>query len=169
MLFAPGSEVLQIYEACELRKVIESKQIKSSRWILPRSIDCLQVAYWVPLCHHVSICFSESGLIESLFHPFCPFCELFYSGAPLSWGDILIKNLIPVTIGNAIAGAFVAWFNASKCCALCSMTDNQHPLPVQYNSSLAYLYAFFCRLIFWALWGVLQSCSLRDMSPSRQN
>ena len=28
------------------------------------------------------------------------------SGAPLSWGDILVKNLIPVTIGNAIAGAF---------------------------------------------------------------
>ena len=28
------------------------------------------------------------------------------AGAPLSWGDILVKNLIPVTIGNAIAGAF---------------------------------------------------------------
>ncbi|OLQ06478.1 hypothetical protein AK812_SmicGene10221 [Symbiodinium microadriaticum] len=31
-----------------------------------------------------------------------------FSGAPLSWADIFLKNLIPVTIGNALAGAFVA-------------------------------------------------------------
>ncbi|CAE6963712.1 unnamed protein product [Symbiodinium microadriaticum] len=30
-----------------------------------------------------------------------------FSGAPLSWADIFLKNLIPVTIGNALAGAFV--------------------------------------------------------------
>ena len=34
--------------------------------------------------------------------------RMLLSGAPLSWGDILVKNLIPVTIGNAIAGAFAA-------------------------------------------------------------
>ena len=36
------------------------------------------------------------------------------SGAPLSWGDILVKNLIPVTIGNAIAGAFAPWRGNGK-------------------------------------------------------
>lgn len=32
------------------------------------------------------------------------------AGSGVSWGDFFMKNLIPVTIGNTIAGAvFVAW------------------------------------------------------------
>ena len=33
--------------------------------------------------------------------------RLFHAGAPVSVLDVLVKNLIPVTIGNAIAGALV--------------------------------------------------------------
>ena len=32
---------------------------------------------------------------------------LLHAGAPVSVLDVLVKNLIPVTIGNAIAGALV--------------------------------------------------------------
>ena len=37
-----------------------------------------------------------------------------FQGAAISWGDIIFKNLIPVTLGNIVAGAiFISlayWF-----------------------------------------------------------
>lgn len=59
------------------------------------------VGVWFPISMFIAI-----GFEHSVANMFILPAGLF-SGAPLTWGDILIKNLIPVTIGNAIAGAFV--------------------------------------------------------------
>eukprot|EP00913_Durusdinium_trenchii_P001553 g1437.t1 len=59
------------------------------------------VGVWFPISMFIAIGFEHS--VANMF--ILP--AGIFSGAPLSWGDILVKNLIPVTIGNAIAGAFV--------------------------------------------------------------
>ena len=58
------------------------------------------VGVWFPISMFIAIGFEHS--VANMF--ILP--AGIFSGAPLSWGDILVKNLIPVTIGNAIAGAF---------------------------------------------------------------
>eukprot|EP00435_Cladocopium_sp_Y103_P067868 s242_g30.t1 len=52
------------------------------------------------VCMAVWLCTMAKDLLDH-------WIDIVISCAPLSWGDILVKNLIPVTIGNAIAGAFV--------------------------------------------------------------
>jgi len=59
------------------------------------------VGVWFPISMFIAIGFEHS--VANMF--ILP--AGVFSGAPLSWLDILRLNLIPVTIGNAIAGAFV--------------------------------------------------------------
>jgi len=59
------------------------------------------VGVWFPISMFIAIGFEHS--VANMF--ILP--AGIFSGAPLSWADILLKNLIPVTIGNAIAGTFV--------------------------------------------------------------
>ncbi|CAJ1398819.1 unnamed protein product, partial [Effrenium voratum] len=59
------------------------------------------VGVWFPISMFIAIGFEHS--VANMF--ILP--AGIFSGAPLSWADVLVKNLIPVTIGNAIAGAFV--------------------------------------------------------------
>eukprot|EP00913_Durusdinium_trenchii_P001555 g1439.t1 len=66
-----------------------------------RDMTGKMVGVWFPISMFIAIGFEHS--VANMF--ILP--AGIFSGAPLSWGDILVKNLIPVTIGNAIAGAFV--------------------------------------------------------------
>mmetsp|Transcript_114874 Transcript_114874/g.161394 ORF Transcript_114874/g.161394 Transcript_114874/m.161394 type:complete len:89 (+) Transcript_114874:2-268(+) len=59
------------------------------------------VGVWFPISMFIAIGFEHS--VANMF--ILP--AGIFSGAPLSWADIFLKNLIPVTIGNALAGAFV--------------------------------------------------------------
>mmetsp|Transcript_24709 Transcript_24709/g.36972 ORF Transcript_24709/g.36972 Transcript_24709/m.36972 type:complete len:263 (-) Transcript_24709:198-986(-) len=59
------------------------------------------VAIWFPISTFVAI-----GLEHSVANMFIlPFGLL--AGAKLSFADVIFRNLIPVTIGNTIAGAFI--------------------------------------------------------------
>jgi len=68
---------------------------------MAKDLSGKMVGVWFPISMFIAI-----GFEHSVANMFILPAGLF-SGAPLSWGDILVKNLIPVTIGNAIAGAFV--------------------------------------------------------------
>lgn len=70
------------------------------------------VGVWFPISMFIAIGFEHS--VANMF--ILP--AGIFSGAPLSWGDILVKNLIPVTIGNAIAGAFAPWRRGSNFIAI---------------------------------------------------
>ena len=59
------------------------------------------VGCWFPISTFVAI-----GLEHSVANLFIMPCALLL-GAKLTVKDVIIKNLIPVLIGNAIAGAFV--------------------------------------------------------------
>ena len=59
------------------------------------------VGCWFPISTFVGI-----GLEHSIANLFILPCALLL-GAPLTLGDIVIKNLVPVVLGNFVAGAFV--------------------------------------------------------------
>ncbi len=58
-------------------------------------------ACWFPIMLFV-LCGFEHSVANMYFAPLGMFL-----GAPINWGQIWINNLIPVTIGNIIGGAFV--------------------------------------------------------------
>ena len=68
---------------------------------MAKDLSGKMVGVWFPISMFIAI-----GFEHSVANMFILPAGLF-SGAPLTLWDILIKNLIPVTIGNAIAGAFV--------------------------------------------------------------
>ncbi|MCK9216925.1 MAG: formate/nitrite transporter family protein [Firmicutes bacterium] len=58
-------------------------------------------ACWFPIMLFV-LCGFEHSVANMYFAPLGMFL-----GAPINWGQIWINNLIPVTIGNIIGGAFI--------------------------------------------------------------
>eukprot|EP00439_Symbiodinium_sp_Y106_P036137 s2193_g4.t1 len=68
---------------------------------MAKDLSGKMVGVWFPISMFIAI-----GFEHSVANMFILPAGLF-SGAPLTVWDVLIKNLIPVTIGNAIAGAFV--------------------------------------------------------------
>ena len=68
---------------------------------MAKDLSGKMVGIWFPISMFIAI-----GFEHSVANMFILPAGLF-SGAPLTLWDILTKNLIPVTIGNAIAGAFV--------------------------------------------------------------
>jgi len=69
--------------------------------MMAKDLSGKMVGVWFPISMFIAIGFEHS--VANMF--ILP--AGIFSGAPLSWADVLVKNLIPVTIGNAIAGAFV--------------------------------------------------------------
>ncbi|CAJ1451065.1 unnamed protein product [Effrenium voratum] len=68
---------------------------------MAKDLSGKMVGVWFPISMFIAIGFEHS--VANMF--ILP--AGIFSGAPLTWADVLVKNLIPVTIGNAIAGAFV--------------------------------------------------------------
>ena len=61
-------------------------------------------ACWFPIMLFVLIGF-EHSVANMYFAPLG-----MYLGAPITWGQIWLNNLIPVTIGNIIGGAIIVPF-----------------------------------------------------------
>jgi len=59
------------------------------------------IAIWIPVMLFVTLGYEHS--IANMF--FIP--AAIYSGAEILWGDFIVKNLIPATLGNLIGGAFL--------------------------------------------------------------
>lgn len=59
------------------------------------------VGIWIPVMLFVTLGYEHS--IANMF--FIP--AAIYSGAPVMWGDFIVKNLIPATLGNFVGGAFM--------------------------------------------------------------
>jgi len=70
------------------------------------------IGIWIPVMTFVTIGFEHS--IANMF--FIP--AAIYSGADITWGEFIIKNLIPATLGNIIGGAvfvgYAYWFTYMK-------------------------------------------------------
>jgi Formate/nitrite family of transporters len=70
------------------------------------------VGIWIPVMMFVTLGFEHS--IANMF--FIP--TAIYTGADITWGEFLIKNLLPATIGNVIGGVvFVGcafWYTQMK-------------------------------------------------------
>ena len=60
------------------------------------------VGCWFPISTFVGI-----GLEHSIANLFILPCALMLGGTGLGLSDIIFKNLVPVVVGNFIAGAFV--------------------------------------------------------------
>lgn len=57
------------------------------------------IGIWIPVMIFVTLGYEHS--IANLF--FVP--AAIYSGADITWGDFMLKNLIPATLGNLVGGA----------------------------------------------------------------
>ncbi|MDR0582417.1 MAG: formate/nitrite transporter family protein [Prevotellaceae bacterium] len=57
------------------------------------------IGIWIPVMIFVTFGYEHS--IANMF--FIP--AAIYSGADITWGDFILKNLIPATLGNFIGGA----------------------------------------------------------------
>lgn len=77
-----------------------------------KSIGGKILAIWFPIMAFVAMGFEHS--VANMF--FIP-TGIFY-GAELSWGQFLVKNLLPVTLGNIVGGGFFVgtfyWFLYEK-------------------------------------------------------
>ncbi|CAK9106545.1 unnamed protein product [Durusdinium trenchii] len=62
------------------------------------------VAIWLPISAFVTL-----GLEHSVANMFIIPAGIF-AGAPVSWSTFFLKNLLPVTLGNAVAGMFCVAF-----------------------------------------------------------
>jgi len=66
------------------------------------------MAIWFPVMAFVALGFEHS--IANMF--FLPLAKMY--GSPISWGDILVNNLIPATLGNIFGGSILTgglyWF-----------------------------------------------------------
>lgn len=60
------------------------------------------VGCWFPISTFVGI-----GLEHSIANLFILPCALLLGGSGLGWGDVIFKNLLPVVLGNFIAGSVV--------------------------------------------------------------
>lgn len=57
------------------------------------------IGIWIPVMLFVTLGYEHS--IANMF--FIP--AAMYSGAPILWGDFIVRNLIPATLGNFVGGA----------------------------------------------------------------
>lgn len=59
------------------------------------------IGIWIPVMLFVTLGYEHS--IANMF--FIP--AAIYSGADITWGDFVVRNLIPATLGNFIGGALL--------------------------------------------------------------
>ncbi|CAK9060622.1 Probable formate transporter [Durusdinium trenchii] len=72
------------------------------------------VAIWLPISAFVTL-----GLEHSVANMFIIPAGIF-AGAPVSWSTFFLKNLLPVTLGNAVAGMFCVAFPFAVLFGRCS-------------------------------------------------
>ena len=108
------SLVPYLHVHCHRLRALSGEHVHPPSWTVFRSGEGCEVLWWLHL-QSGNAPLTESLLTRNakqLFLSDQHWCDCFQLcwGAPLTWADILVKNLIPVTIGNAIAGAFVLWW-----------------------------------------------------------
>lgn len=81
---------------CNILVVLAVWMATGSRDIISKIFSC-----WFPIMLFV-LCGYEHSVANMYFAPLGMFI-----GAPITWGQIWMKNLIPVTIGNIIGGAVI--------------------------------------------------------------
>ncbi|MDD4833284.1 MAG: formate/nitrite transporter family protein [Lutispora sp.] len=89
---------------CNILVVLAVWMATGARDIIGKIFSC-----WFPIMLFV-LCGFEHSVANMYFAPLGMFL-----GAPISWGQIWMNNLIPVTIGNLIGGALIvplSYFNA---------------------------------------------------------
>ncbi len=81
---------------CNIVVVLAVWMATGGRDIISKIFAC-----WFPIMLFV-LCGFEHSVANMYFAPLGMFL-----GAPISWGQIVLNNLVPVTIGNIIGGAFI--------------------------------------------------------------
>lgn len=112
-----------------LQKMVQTKASLSFAEAFWRAVGCVwlvDLAYWLamrvkePLAKFFLIWFPTFtffaiGLEHSVVNMYL-FPAAILAGAPITWGQFLLNNLLPVTLGNTVAGAFFVgaayWFGA---------------------------------------------------------